>query len=292
MILVTGATGQAGSQVVRSLLARQARVRVLVRDAERARRLFGDAVDVAEGDLAYPPSVRAALDGADVLFLSCADDPRRVEWEIDAIDAAAAAGVRRVVRLSALLAEPGSPVAFWDWHGRIDEHLRAADVPAVVLRASFFMSNLLQAADAVAHAGCLVAPAGESRIGMIDPRDVGDAAAVAILGTGHDGRTYELTGPAAVSHAQVARALGAAIGRPVEYVAAGDDEAQRAMVDAGLPPFVAEQVVRMYAVARTGGLERVTPMVPALTGRVPRDLTAFVRDHADWFAPVAQSAGR
>src|SRR5215217_1603688 len=133
MILVTGATGQTGSYVVRSLLARGTSVRVFVRDAERARSLFGDAVDVAPGDFADPPSLRAALDGADALFLSGADDPRRKMWEIDAIDAAAAAGIGRLVRLSALPAAPGAPVAFWDWHGRIDDHLRRSGVRATVL---------------------------------------------------------------------------------------------------------------------------------------------------------------
>ena len=89
----------------------------------------------------------------DDVFLSGADDPRRVEWETAAIDAAAAAGVRRIVKLSSLVAEPGSPVAFWDWHGRIEEHLLESRVAAVVLRSSFFMSNLLAAAAQVAARG-------------------------------------------------------------------------------------------------------------------------------------------
>ena len=114
---------------------------MFVRDAGRARELFGDAVEIAVGDFADPRSVRAALDGVDAVFLSGADDPRRVEWETDAIDAAVAAGVARIVKLSSIVAAPGAPVAFWDWHGRIEEHLRSARIPAVVLRSSFFMSQ-------------------------------------------------------------------------------------------------------------------------------------------------------
>ena len=101
-------------------------MRAFVRDPGPARRQLGADVELAVGDLADPRSVRAALDGADTLFLSCADDPRRVGWETSAIDAAVAAGVRRVVKLSAVGAEPGSPVAFWDWHGQVEEHLRAS----------------------------------------------------------------------------------------------------------------------------------------------------------------------
>src|SRR5262249_36198745 len=107
-ILITGATGTAGAEVVRALLAEGRPVRVLVRDAGKARRLFGDAVEVADGDL------RTALTGAGALVLSGPDDPRRVAWESAAIEAAA--GVRRIVRLSAIGAAPGSPVPFWDWH--------------------------------------------------------------------------------------------------------------------------------------------------------------------------------
>ena len=145
MILVTGATGNAGSQVVRALLEHGREVRAFVRDPDKAHSLFGDAVELAIGDFADEPSVHGALDGADDVLLSCADDPRRGEWETSAIDAAAAAGVRRIVKLSTVAAEPGAPVAFWDWHGRVEQHLRASGVPAVILRSTFYMSNLLVA---------------------------------------------------------------------------------------------------------------------------------------------------
>jgi uncharacterized protein YbjT (DUF2867 family) len=287
MILVTGATGQTGSHVVRSLLARGTSVRVFVRDAERARSLFGDAVDVAPGDFAYPPSLRAALDGADALFLSGADDPRRVVWETDAIDTAAAAGIGRIVRLSALPAAPGAPVAFWDWHGRIDDHLRRSGVPATVLGAGFYASNLLGAADGVAFDDRLYAPAGNARVAVIDPRDVGDVGAAVLTTPGHDGATYALTGPEAVSHAEVAAHLSAALGRRIDFVDVHDDAAQQAMVDAGLPSEVAEQVVAIYAQIRRGALARTTSAVRDLTGRPPRGVAAFLRDHLGAFQPAA-----
>ena len=204
MILVTGATGIAGSQVVRALVRQGQDVRAFVRDPDKARGLFGDAADLARGDFAEPRSLRTALDGVEALFLSGADDPRRVAWETSAIDAAAEAGVRRIVKLSSIVAQPGAPVAFWDWHGRIEQHLTNSPVPAVILRSSFFMSNLLAAAESVALDGKLCAPAGNARIAMIDPRDVGAAAAAVLTSEGHDGRSYALTGPEAVTYTQVA----------------------------------------------------------------------------------------
>lgn len=185
---------------------------------------------MAIGDFADPHAVRAALEGAEDVFLSGPDDPRRVGWETGLIDAAAAAGVRRIVKLSSIVAEPGAPVAYWDWHARIEQHLRQSGVSAVILRSSPYMSNLVAGAGQVAREGRLYAPAGEARIAMIDPRDVGAAATAVLTTAGHDGRTYVLTGPEAITYAQVAAELSAATAGEVEYIDVPDEEAKQAMI--------------------------------------------------------------
>ena len=283
MILVTGATGTAGSQVVRALRARGASIRAFVRDAEKARRLLGDAVELAIGDFADAFSVRAALSGTHAMLLSCADDPRRVGWETSAIDAAAAAGVGRIVKLSTIGAESGAPVAFWDWHGHVEEHLKSSGVPAVILQSSFYMSNVLAAAEQVANDGRLYAPAGEARVAMIDPSDVGAAAAAALTGTGDEGQTYVITGPEAIRWGQIAAQLSSAIGRKVEFVDVPDEGAKQGMIAAGAPEFVAEQLIKIFAMLRQGVAEQVTDGVYALTGTRPRSFADFARDHAHLF---------
>jgi uncharacterized protein YbjT (DUF2867 family) len=290
MILVTGATGTAGSRVVQALRERRARVRAFVRDAEKARQLLGDEVELAVGDFADASSVRAALDGAEAMLLSCADDPRRVEWETNAIDAAAAAGVRRIVKLSTICAAPGAPVAFWDWHGQVEEYLRASGVPGVILRSSFYMSNLLATAEQVAGEGRLYAPAGEARVAMIDPRDVGAAAAAALTGAAEDGQTSVVTGPEAITWGRIAAELSAATGREVEFVDVPDEGARAGLIAAGLPEFVAEQLVTIFGQLRQGVAEQVTDGVYALTGSGPRGFAEFARDHAHLFRPVAAAA--
>jgi uncharacterized protein YbjT (DUF2867 family) len=292
MILVTGATGVAGSQVVRALLGQNEEVRVFVRDTEKARELFGNAAEIAVGDFADARSVRVALEGAEAVFLSGADDPRRVEWETAAIDAAVAQGVRRIVKLSSITAAPGAPVAFWDWHGRIEEHLRTARVSAVVLRSSFFMSNVLAAAEQVAREGRLFAPAGDARIAMIDPRDVGTAATCLLTTPVDVHGAFVLTGPAAITYPEVAAELAAATGRDVEFVDVSDDDARDGMIQAGVPGFVADQIVATFAMARQGVNDEVTGTVESLTGRAPRDFAAFAREHAGMFAPAAEAARR
>src|SRR5690349_21591 len=304
MIVVTGASGNAGSQVVRALAARGERVRAFVRDPGRARQVLGEDVELAVGDFADPESVRAALEGADALLLSCADDPRRVGWETAAIDAAVAAGVRRIVKLSAAAAEPGSPVAFWDWHGQVEQHLRSCGTGWVILRANWYMSNLLAAASAVAAEGRLYAPAGQARIAMIDPRDVGAAAAAVLCSpghegspghgasAGHEGQTYLLTGPRAITYDEVAARLSAATRSRVEFVDISGDAAYQAMIGDGMPGFVAEQIIAMFARLRQGAAAQVSPDVETLTGSGPRDFAQFARDHARLFAPAATAERR
>lgn len=176
-ILVTGATGIVGSRVSAALANTDHDVRTLVRDPAAAAALLPDGIRPVRGDYADPASLDAALDGVDAVFLACGNLPQQVEFEIRMVDRAAAAGVRRIVKLSARGADLASPVAFWDWHAQIENHLAASGVPSVVLRPGFLMTNLMASADAVREHGLLVAPAGTARIAMVDPRDVTAVAA-------------------------------------------------------------------------------------------------------------------
>lgn len=282
-LLVTGATGDVGSQVVHELRRRGVPVRAFVRDRERAAAVLGEGVELASGDFADAASVRHALEGVDGVFLACANDPRQVEYETGVIDAAAATGVRRLVKLSACGARIGSEIAFWDWHGRIEEHLRASGVPAVVLQPTFSSTNLLAAAAGVRHEGALFAPAEGARIAMIDRRDVAAVAAVALTADGLEGQTHELTGPEAITYDRVAAALSAATGRGIPFVAVPDAAARQTLVGTGLPEFVAAQIVALFGALRRGAYDRTTDSVRALTGREPRPFAEFARDHAGFF---------
>ena len=184
MILVTGATGTQARRWCGRCWSRTEEVRAFVRDPEKARdRCFGDAAELAVGDFADPQSVRAALRRRGGECSSRAPTIRAASsGRSAAIDAAAAQGVRRIVKLSSIMAGPGRRSRSGTGTAGSRSHLRQSRVPAVVLRSSFFMSNLLAAAEQVAREGRLYAPAAGARIAMIDPRDVG-AAAAAVLTT-------------------------------------------------------------------------------------------------------------
>jgi uncharacterized protein YbjT (DUF2867 family) len=286
-ILVTGATGNVGGHVVRALTARGVPVRAFVRDAARAARVLGPDVEIAVGDFADRPSLDRALDGADRVFLACGNVPGQIGLECTVIDAAADAGIGRVVKLSGPDAAVDSPLVFERWHGAIEQHLAGSGLPHVLLRPRTYMTNLLTYAHGVAQTGMLFAPAGAARISFVDPRDVAEAAAEALTGAGHEGRTYTLTGPDAVTFERVAGEMAAATGRPIAYVNVSDDDARHAMVSDGLPPMVADAIVAIFAAQRAGSMADTTDTVRTLTGREPRGIDAFVREI---FAPAVAGA--
>jgi uncharacterized protein YbjT (DUF2867 family) len=282
-ILVTGATGNVGSQVVAALRARGAQVRAFVRDPGRAAALLGDDVDLAVGDFADGDSVRRALDGADRVFLACSNAPGQVDYEIGAIEAAEAAGVQRLVKLSTSVAAVDSPLLFPRWHGLIERHLVRSGLPAVRICPGFMMSSLLMSADAIRATGRIFAPAGRARIAMVHPRDVAAAAAVTLTEDGHEGARYVLNGPRAITYEEVAAHLSEATGRRIEFVDVPDEAAQQAMLESGLPPAVAEFLVRLFRALRQGLDEKTSGTVRALTGAEPRTFAEFAREHAAEF---------
>jgi uncharacterized protein YbjT (DUF2867 family) len=152
------------------------------------------------------------------------------------------------------------------------------------------MTNLFAYAETIAQTGMLFAPAGSAAISFVDPRDVAEVAAECLTGDGHDGRTYTLTGPEAITFHRVADELSAATGRPVAYVDVPDADARRAMIDAGLPAMVADAVVAIFAAQRAGSMATTTATVRELLGREPRSIREFARDHAAMFCPASAAA--
>ena len=283
-VLVTGATGNVGSAVVAELRRRGAKVRAFVRQPAET---LGDDVEIAIGDFDDPDSVRAALVGVDRVFLSSGDGPRKAHHEAAVIDAA---DVELIVKASTIGAQAGAPLPPFDWNGRCEDHLRRSGIPAVVLRSNFYMTNLLAVAEPVRARHILPAPAGDGRIAMIDPLDVGAVAAAVLTGTGHDGRTYELTGPEAVGYRDVAVELSRVTGTHVEYVDVPPAAAREGLVASGMPDWLVQHLDGAFAKFRAGEFAATTDTVAVLTGRPPRSIADFLSDHADAFAPIAQPA--
>jgi uncharacterized protein YbjT (DUF2867 family) len=282
-VLVTGATGTVGAHVVRALQQRGVVPRAFVRDPEKAATTLGTDVELAVGDFSDPSSIERALRGVDAIFLSCPNVPDQVAYECAVIDAARSAGVARIVKLSGPGAAIDSPLTFGRWHGEIEQHLHDSGIPSVTLRPGPYMTNLLAFAEMIQHTGKVFAPAGSAEIVYVDPRDVAAAAAVTLAVPGHEGSTYVLTGPAAVTYEQIATDLSAATGKQIDYVDVPDDVARQGMLEAGMPALIADFIVGVFALFRTGAMSRTTRTVRTLTGREAGTFAQFARDHAAAF---------
>lgn len=266
-ILITGATGSVGRSLAAELTATGAPVRALVRDPERARALLPGRVEPVTGDFADPASLAAAVAGVEQVFLAAPNHPDQVAWESAVIEAAGAAGVRRIVKLSAHGARPGSEVAFWAAHAEIEHRLARSGLEWVALRPTTFTTAALGGFDGTA----LVAPAAGARVSFIDPDDVAACGAVALRDRRRSG-VLTLTGAEALGFGDVATVLSGLLGRAVPFVAVPDAAARAAFAAAGMPPWYADNVVRVFAALRAGVAELTTGTVPQLLGRAPVSL--------------------
>ena len=283
MIVVTGATGNVGSSVVRSLLEHGEKVRAFVRDPAKAQRMLGGEAELSIGDFDDARSVAEALDGAERVFLSSGEGPDKVRWEKAVIDAAAKAGVGLVVKASTMGADAAS-FSSLAWHGELEEALKSSGVPWTILQSNWYMTNLLPNAGQIVATGKIFMPAGDARIGMVDPADTGRVGAAVLAGDGHEGKTYTVTGPERVGFAQVAEALSAVTGRTIEYVDVPPEAAMAAMAGAGLPEWLPDFLDRLLARFRAGEFGDVADSVERLTGSPATPIEEFVKKHAAAFS--------
>ena len=285
MVIVTGAAGRTGGEVVRLLAARGIRVRALVRDPQRTKGLTGPAVEIAVGDLSRPVTLDPAFRGADKLFLASSPDPDVATLHGNAIDAAKRAGIKHIVRLSAFGASPQSPWLLLRVHGDADEHLSRSGIAYTILRAQSFFQNTLAYAATVASDGMFAAPTKDGAVGMIDSRDVAQVAAHILASGGHSGRIYDLTGPEPLSHAQVAQRLGAALGREVRYVDVPRETAREAMLGT-MPEWLVDGYLDILGTWSSGKYSEVSDAHERITGKKPRPFDQFAKDFAGAFGGV------
>lgn len=287
MILVTGATGRIGQELLRELSVARVPFRALARSAGKAEAVREAGGEAVVGDVADPASLRAALSGAQKLFLLTPSSPAQPGVESRAAEEAKKAGVRHIVKLSAAGADARKSNTLFRLHREAERAIENSGVPWTFLRPNFFMQNYLQFADAIRSHGCFHAPAGAGRHADVDVKDVAAVAARVLAEEDHAGRAYELTGPEAQSFADVARKISTITGREVRFVEVSPEEARRAMVAAGTPEWSANATIELYlwflgGEGTTNG-SAVTLAVEEVLDRPPRSFEQFVRENVGRF---------
>jgi uncharacterized protein YbjT (DUF2867 family) len=288
MILVTGASGRTGGELVRLLTARGKPVRALVRDAARGVPLEQLGAQVVVGDFLDPASLDRAVERARKVYLCTPPDQRKLELETNMIDAAARGGVEHVVKMSSIGASRDSPMALLRWHREIEEYLEASGMAYTHLRPHYFMQNTPRLAPLVQRDGRFSLPMGEGRISIVDTRDVAAVAAVALTKDGHVGETYVVTGPEPLSYGDIATKIGAATGSPVRYVAVSAEEGRRDMLEIGIPAWIADELVRLYTLFSDDTFSFVTDVVATVGRLKPRTYDDFAMEHVHVFRGDAE----
>jgi uncharacterized protein YbjT (DUF2867 family) len=282
MILVTGATGTVGSEVARQLVAAGRRPRALVRNPQAVRQRHGDQVDLAVGDLDRSDTLDRALDGADRVFLITVPGPRQLGQERAVIEAARHARVRLVVRLSRVGAGERSPLRIARFHWQAEQQLQRCGLAATILRPPMFMQNLLF----MVRNRAIFSAIGDSKIAMVDARDVAAAAVAALTTDGHTGKTYLVTGPQAVGLKDAAGLLTRQLGREIRCVRLAPGDIRDGFLAMGADEWLADDAATLDRLLAAGHDELVTDDIRKLTGRPPLTLAAFVRDFAAAFQPL------
>ncbi|WLW51233.1 SDR family oxidoreductase [Streptomyces sp. YU58] len=280
MILVTGATGTIGGEVVRQLVARGEKVRALTRDPAGAR--VPDGVEVVRGDYREPGSLEPALSGVTAAFLVGVPGPG-TRHDVDLVAAARAAGVPRLVKLSAIGTGDPELGPSASWHVEGEGAVRDSGAEWTILRPSTFASNTRSWADAIRAGDPVPNLTGDGTQGVVDPRDVSEVAVRALVEERHAGRTYTLTGPETISVPGQAAVLSELLGRSVTARDLSTAEIREYALGWGMGEEVADGLVVATAYVRRGGNAVVTPDVPDVLGRPARTYREWARDHAGEF---------
>ncbi|WP_354702231.1 hypothetical protein DSM112329_02586 [Paraconexibacter sp. AEG42_29] len=267
LIGVTGATGGIGGRVAARLAAAGVAQRLIVRDAARAPELDGAEVRAAPGGYGAAGQFAAALEGVHTLLLvSAAEAPDRLEQHRSAVGAAAAAGVRHLVYVSFLGAAEHATFTLARDHHHTEAAIRDAGLPFTFLRDSLYLDFV---PGLVGPDGVLRGPAGKGQVGAVARDDVADAAVAVLTGSGHEGRTYDLTGPEAFTLADAAELMADHSGKPIAFHNEALQEAFESRMDPEVPDFMIDAWVTTYLAIKEGEFATVSTAVKDLTGRDP-----------------------
>ena len=280
-ILVTGASGRAGKEMVRQLAAAGVNVRAALHYPDHDAEGRAAAVDYVEVDFERPDTLETAFRGVDKAVLITPEETSMVAMTRALVQAAERADVKHLVRVSFIRAGQGVGGRLLAWHREAEEIVAASPVPSTILRPNSYMQNFVTMyAPSIFVRGAFFTPMGSGRISYIDARDVADAAMSVLLGEGHENAVYELSGPEALSHVEIADMLTREAGQAIRYVDVGEDEACAALHRRGASDELIEALCELWLAMRHDEFAAPEPGTEQLLGRPPRRFQDFVREHA------------
>ncbi len=279
MILLVGATGRTGREVVKHLSRRRVRFRALVRDQVTASSVLPSECDLVVGDLRDMATLPPALAGVTTVFLLTSNELDQVVMQRNLWRAARGAGVERIVKLSGTRPHDDPTRTVGHWHAVTEREIRESGLGYTFLQPNFLTQNFLIYAGAMIERGVLETPTTTGRVACVDYRDVAACAAAVLTENGHAGATYVLTGADAITAADVAASVATIIGKPVRHKSVSTDSAHATLCRAGLPGWLSTYVMSLYESFERGDAAVVSPDVARLLGRPPTPVGQCLADH-------------
>jgi uncharacterized protein YbjT (DUF2867 family) len=291
MILITGATGANGLEIVKLLSRSGVACRALVRNP-RGAALLSDlpGVEVVQGDLARDDSLAPALKGIDRALLCSSIGPELPQVQGNFIRAAKHAGLRYVVKFSGMDADVHSEWRFLRWHGEAEKQLENSGLAFTHLQPNQFMQVYLRFQATIASQGKFYAASMDSKVSPVHIRDIAAVAVAVLTGTGHEAKRYVITGSEALTYAEVADRISSAIGKKVAYVDVSLEAAKKALLDGGAPAWFAEGQAEQFQFRWQGKQSHVTSTIADVGKRAATTFDEFAQEYAAYFRGEASPA--
>jgi len=282
-ILVTGATGSVGRELLRALAGHDVTVIGGTTTLAKAAGLERQGVEPAVVDFSDCSSLAAAMRGVKRIFLSMPLAEAMAAWAANVLAVARAAGIHHIVRSSAMGADVNVAFRLGRAHGMVDQLIAESEIPYTILRPSSLMQDYVSSyGQGIRERGTIALPRGDGRVSLVDGRDVARSAALVLTSPGpHWNRSYDLTGPEALSNEDIARTISRVIGRAIGYTSPDDDDVRREMLEAGTAEWDVEAVMSLHRHVRAGKAAAVTGHVEEITGAKPTSFAQFALEHAD-----------
>lgn len=282
MFLVTGASGTMGKAVLNEVAKTGAPHRAMYRSAtEAAKAPAGTSAVIA--DFSKKDTLPPALEGVNSVYLVCSPIPQLIELEWNMIDACVAAGVAHIVLSSAMGAREWRK-SFPSWHRRVEDKLKSTKISFTILRPNSFHQNVLTYfAPAIRTQGVFHSSMGNAAVSFLDVRDIAVVAAKVLADRDHSGKTYELNGPEALTHSELAEKIAKHSGRDVQYVDIPAERQRQAMLASGMPEWQADALLDLHAYYIKGKGGKIDGLLEQLIGRPPITMDQFLAEFAGEF---------
>jgi len=285
MILITGATGTNGSEITKQLLAQGQKVRILVRNSQKANDLISLGAEAVEGDFSNRDRLQEALNGIEKALMLPPLVPEMVEFQNNFVEAAKTQNLQHLVKFSGMGASVEAPIEIGRLHGQGEQLVEQSGIPFTYLRPTSFMQNTLAFAGTIKSEGVFYQPAGEAKISHVDARDIAAVAVKILTEEGHFGKAYEITGPDPLSFDEIAQKISAVVGKPVQYIDVSSEAFKESLMSWGQPEWLAQVVTELYEkVYKKGWASSVTDTIKNVAQKDPISFDQFVHDYRQVFS--------